>query len=110
MDKFTKVILLAFFAVSTVNALSPVDSMGQGAAQPLTAFDAAYVKSTETYQSVQSGVALAADYVGQATCVAALCTTSYVVSPLVVKAAFFYFANILFRSCSFTNCYMCFNL
>ncbi|HCU06739.1 MAG TPA: hypothetical protein DIC42_04055 [Holosporales bacterium] len=99
MNKFTK-ILLAVVAFSTLNASSPFNSMGGASEAPSEVFDAAYVKSTELYTSVQSSVTLAADYAGQATCVAALCATSYVVSPFVVSAAFcvlptFYLGAIL---------------
>ncbi len=87
MNQFKKM-LLALVAFSTLNAASPLNSIGGASEEQSAVFDAAYVKSTEVYKNVQGSVALVGDYVGQATCVAALCTTSYFISPLAVKAAF----------------------
>lgn len=87
MNQFKKM-LLALVAFSTLNAASPLNSIGGVSEAPQAVFDAAYVKSTEVYKNVQGSVALVGDYVGQATCVVALCATSYIVSPFVVSAAF----------------------
>ena len=87
MRKLTKRTLLAAMAFSTLNAASPVMVDAPAPAAPAV-FDATYVRSTSVFAYVQSGVAAAADYAGQATCVAALAATSYVAAPLVVSAAF----------------------
>lgn len=87
MNQFKKM-LLALVAFSTLNAASPLNSIGGASEAPSAVFDATYVKSTEVYKNVQGSVALVGDYVGQATCVVVLCAASYVVSPFVVSTAF----------------------
>ena len=88
MSKFTKIALLAVMAFSTLNAAAPAPAMGAAPVPASAVFDAAHVKSTAAFASVQSGVASAGDYAGQATCVVALAATSYVVAPLVISAVF----------------------